>query len=670
MQIKSVNAGHVPVKVVAGAPTVNDIVMKFDIKDLLSDEGATYFSMLRGAFAYFFDDPKRKHNHVMVLYGKNKAKVMRVNDLIIHLILWRVNVVFNIPFDESDFYNLSNPTNKMFVKLIDTVTKKAIAHENGVTPSICECIASIKELFSMLAEGNSFIVCNTISIYDTLQFRKRNKKFRDLTDTVLDPSKSIKELEVELKQCEKDLVKVIMEDDKNCYAPYIRSGRVKSGQLTQCLCAVGTRPDIDKTILPLPIQRSYLRGFQNAAEYFMESVTARDAMMTKNDSLPRSGFLSRKINRLTSTIRINYKNADCGTQHYLIYTVENEDYLKMIEGKNYLDPETGKLKEVKASDKHLIGQTIKLRSFIFCAEKDGCVCKACVGESIANRLAGTRLGCLPSIKSINPLSQKALSAKHMLGTKSITITNEALIKYCVNDGVDIYIKPEYANSRKIFLVVSSDDVEELMNSSVLDTEDSTVDARIDLSYVAIRDNGMEYPIENEGMSVALADNIVENKNLFQTDPENPDFTLIPIAKVENDTPLLSIVLDTEEITKYLNTFIGTVDRISINRFHTADELMKEMNRIIYESGFVNRIIHFESIIRSMVRAADNDLILPDFSIKDVPYQILKVSTAIEHKDMYTALSFQGLRRLFKDLSMQRRYGKSLYDSFFLISELY
>ena len=72
----------------------------------------------------------------------------------------------------------------------------------------------------------------------------------------------------------------------------------------------------------------------------------------------------------------------------------------------------------------------------------------------------------------------------------------------------------------------------------------------------------------------------------------------------------------------------------------------------------------------MVRAADNDLILPDFSIKDVPYQILKVSTAIEHKDMYTALSFQGLRRLFKDLSMQRRYGKSLYDSFFLISELY
>ena len=130
MQIKSVNAGHVPVKVVAGAPTVNDIVMKFDIKDLLSDEGATYFSMLRGAFAYFFDDPKRKHNHVMVLYGKNKAKVMRVNDLIIHLILWRVNVVFNIPFDESDFYNLSNPTNKMFVKLIDTVTKKAINHEN------------------------------------------------------------------------------------------------------------------------------------------------------------------------------------------------------------------------------------------------------------------------------------------------------------------------------------------------------------------------------------------------------------------------------------------------------------------------------------------------------------------------------------------------------------
>jgi hypothetical protein len=98
--------------------------------------------------------------------------------------------------------------------------------------------------------------------------------------------------------------------------------------------------------------------------------------------------------------------------------------------------------------------------------------------------------------------------------------------------------------------------------------------------------------------------------------------------------------------------------------------MAEMNRIIYDSGFINKMIHFESMIKAMVRDKYNELIPPDFSKPNAEYQLLKVSSAIEKKDMYTTLAFQGLRRLFKDLSMRERYGKSLYDHFFAISGLY
>lgn len=643
------------------------VVMRIDTKDLIKDDGETYYSLYKGTFAYFFDDPTRKHNRVIVTYGK-KAKVLRINEFLIHLVLWRANVVFKLPIIEEDFHPLANPTNKTFESLMEYVTKRLIDCKGEVTEEICDCVSAIKEQFSSIAEGYSSIVCNTMSMYDIIQFRKRNKEFKRLTDTNLDPSKSTKELEAELKQCEKDLIKVIKEDDRNCFAPYIRSGRVKSGQLTQLLCAVGTRPDIDKTILPLPIRRGYVRGFQNTAEYFMESVTARDAMLTKNDSLPRSGFLSRKINRLTSDIHVNYKVKDCGTKYLLNFEIVNEDYLKMAEGKYYLDEQSGMLKAIKTSDKHLIGKTVKIRSTIFCACKDG-VCKTCVGDA-AGRIKGTRLGTLPSIKSINPLSQKALSAKHMLGTKSIVITNEGIIKYFLNDGTDLYLKPEYSSSKKIFIVMLTDDVEELLSSSVLDTEDSSIDARIQLNYVAIRDNGVTYTIENEGMNVTLSEDMIAAKNIFITDPENPDYTLIPVYKTEPDAAIFSIILDTEEITRYLNSFIGTIDRTSISRFTTVDELMAEMNRIIYDSGFINKMIHFESMIKAMVRDKYNELIPPDFSKPNAEYQLLKVSSAIEKKDMYTTLAFQGLRRLFKDLSMRERYGKSLYDHFFAISGLY
>jgi hypothetical protein len=120
----------------------------------------------------------------------------------------------------------------------------------------------------------------------------------------------------------------------------------------------------------------------------------------------------------------------------------------------------------------------------------------------------------------------------------------------------------------------------------------------------------------------------------------------------------------------LNNLIGTIDRLSISRYQTFGELMTAMNNIIYTSGFVNNIIHSECIIYSMIRDANDPRLRPDFSNKDVKYKLLKVSTAIEQKDMYTALSYQGLRRLFKTLSIRNRDGNSLYDPWFRINPLY
>lgn len=672
MQIKNVMPHAATTAIsIPGKPSYN-LVMEVDANQLIkekdSERGKNYFSLLKGTFAYVFDDPSRKDNYILVKYGKNKGKIMRICDFMIHIVVWRANVLFDIPIEENDFYCLSNPSNKMFNAILDKVAEKLIEHEDDVTPAICECMANIKEDLSEIAEAYSSVRCNTVSLWNIIQFKNRNPKFNKLVHTVLDKSKPIKELEIEMKQCEKDLIDVIKTDNINCFAPYLRSGRIKSGQLTKVLCAVGTRPDIDKTILPWPVKTGYIHGLQDAPEYFMETITARDAMLTKNNNVPRSGFLSRQINRLTGSVHINYKVQDCGTKNYLKYTIENKDYLTMAEGKYYLDEKSGQLKILTRKDTDLIGKTIKMRSMIGCCCKDG-VCRTCAGK-ISIRLRGTRVGTLPSIKSINPLSQKAMSAKHDTGTKSIAITNEALAKYFYSDGTDFFLKPEYASRKNMYIVIKEDDVEEILNASNFDVDDDSVDTRVQLSYVAVRDNGVDYVIENEGMRVALSDDTVSAKSSYVDDPDDTDYILIPLWKLESEAPVFSIILDTEEISKYLNAFIGTVDRISIKRFESYDDLMAEMNRIIYESGFINKIIHFESIVYSMIRDVNDSTIRPDFSIENVPYQILKVSSAIETKDMYTTVSFQGLRRLFKDLSIRRRYGQSLYDPFFRISGLY
>lgn len=666
MQIKKTNETPTKSNVVV-TQDGHRLVMLIDTADLIKKDGLNYFSTYEGAMAYFFDNPyERKYNSVLIKYDKAEI-VMTIPQLLLHLIFWRANVIFQIKITDDHIYrDLSNPSSKTFSNIIEKITQMLVESEEAVTPQICECIASIKENLSVLAQNYSSIQCNTISLYDIIQFKNRNKDFNRLINTKLSKDKTIKETEMIMSECQKQLMDTINTDKMNCLYPYSKSGRVKSAQLTQLLCCVGTRPDIDKTILPWPVERGYIHGLQNAAEYFSETITARDAMMTKNDSLPRSGLLSREITRLTSNIYINYNVEDCGNDYYLNYLVENEDYLRMVKGKFYFDEDSGKEKEITMRDKHLIGKVIKLRTLITCRCKDG-VCKKCVG-TVNIRLRGTRLGTLPSIKSINPLSQKALSAKHFLGTKSIAITNEALDKYCYSDGMDFFIKSEFINKKQLYIVVNSDDIEDLIYSSV-DIEDDSIDTTVPLEYVAIRDNGVDHVIENEGMRISLSDAIIQNKNIFIEDKDS-DYVLIPISKIDCDQPVFSAILDTEEISKYLNSLLSTIDRLSISKYETFDKLMDDMNHIIYTSGFVNNIIHSECIIRSMIRDAYDDRNLPDFSNHDVKYKLLKVSSAIEKKDMYTALSYQGLRRLFKTLSIRQRYGTSLYDPFFRIGDLY
>jgi hypothetical protein len=358
---------------------------------------------------------------------------------------------------------------------------------------------------------------------------------------------------------------------------------------------------------------------------------------------------------------------DCGTKHTLRFDVKNADYLQMIIGKYYYD-DKDRLKVVSQADTHLIGKVIRMRSFITCALKKG-VCQTCVGK-VSKRIIGTRLGALPPIKVINLLSNKAMSGKHDMSTNSIAIVNEALLKYFYHDGVDFYVNQEYCNSRDLFLVINQDDVEELLYSSNFDVEDDTIDTRVQLSYVAIREKGVNHVLENEGMRIFLSDETIAQKNIFIDDPEDPDYVLIPIYKLDSSNPVFNVILDTEEISKYLNNFISVIDRKTVSKFQTYDNLIEEMNRIVYEAGFKNDIIHFESIVNCMIRDVNDITVRPDFSKPNIDYQILRISSAIEKKDLYTTLSFQGLRRLFKDITIRRRTGTSLYDPFFRISPLF
>lgn len=627
-----------------------------------------YFNAFKNVWDFIFDEHVRKDDEIVVIYNKKEAVKMRLVEFLIHLIIWRPNIVFNVPIKHDDFYIIHPLSRETINFILNKIIKKFIDIIGEATPLFSETISYIIENFGKLAESYSTISSNTISLYDIIQFQKRNKTFAKLLYTTLDESKTIKELEDHIQSSRKKLLSVIIKDKKNSLYPFVESSRINSSQLTQMLVAVGPRPDIDKTIIPKPIVSGFIHGFKDMSEYYIDSVTARDALLTKYNNVSLSGYLSRKINILCLDTNIDYNIKDCGTKHHLSFFVENDMFLNMVVGK-YMIKDNGDLYEITKTDRDLIGKTIKLRSHVTCAhpEQDK-ICPTCYGSS-SKMLIGTRIGGLPSIKIANPMSQKSMSAKHLTGTDSVEITNEYINKYFYNDGSDLYIRKEYSDSRKLFIIVDKDDLEELLYS-MINMDDTSIDTTFPLNSITIRDGNDEFVIENEGMMLTLSEEIITDKKLFIDDENDPDKITLPIRRIDPEVPIFSMILTTEEISKYLNMFISITDRNVLNKYDNYNDLMHDIVQIMHESGIFVRLTHFETVLYNMIRDIENVVNRPDFKKKDVKYQLLKVSQAIEKKDVYTALVFQGIKRQFKDESSHAKKRKGIFDPFFKTSPLY
>ena len=191
------------------------IVMEIDTKDLLKDKGANYYALFTGANAYFFDNPiDTIHNCVLVKCGKNYY-ILTIPMLILDLIFWSANEMYS--------YAKEHLNKNTFNNITEHVTKMLVDSQQKVTPEISRCLADIKNNLSRFSQNFSSVKCNTLSIWSILQFKNRNKEFNTLFNTTLDPSKTIKETEIIVKDCEKRLTKVIAEDDLNCFKPYVMS---------------------------------------------------------------------------------------------------------------------------------------------------------------------------------------------------------------------------------------------------------------------------------------------------------------------------------------------------------------------------------------------------------------------------------------------------------------
>lgn len=662
------------------------IVLQIDVREFTRTDKKPGFKQTYGQIKYaklydalwnyIFLDYKRKDNLIKVIIRDESEEEcftnMTASELMFHLIFWKPYVIYakllkkKIEIKSDCLYNLENFDSKKFERILNDLATTFIDYaqerEDGVN-ELSYILSLVVDDFCELMNAYCAIASNTISIYDIHQLEKRSPLFRDCINTVLDESLPIKTIETQLKHGEHKTLNAILNDDQSALVNYIKGGRISKDQFTQMFYAVGPRTDVDKTILPMLIKENFLKGYQRPSDAYMDAITGRDAQILKHITVRDSGYLSRKINLSNLCTKINYNVKDCGTKHYINYTVDTEDNLKSIDLK-YMIKDNGKLYLIHAKkDKDLIGKTIKLRSHIVCACKEGEVCMTCFGGK-AKRLKGTNIGGLPAIKFANPISKRLMRAKHFTTTSSIDVKSEYMNKYFNIEANKLYFKPEYRN-KNTYICIDRDIVEDIL-SGATNTDDESIDSTAPIESIVVQDGDDRYIIEAEGLFLVLTDEVLDFKDKFIMEYDSEE-ALIPISKVDKDTPIFSMVIVSEAVQLYLKQIKRVIDSSKSKTYTSPSVLLKDISDILINMGIAGTsVINIETLIYQLIRKPDKLYERPDFSQNNPEIAILPISGSISNSDIYTALGFEKLKMQFTNVDSFTKKGNGIFDPLFKI----
>ena len=215
----------------------------------------------------------------------------------------------------------------------------------------------------------------------------------------------------------------------NAMVAATNAGFIKRPQVEQMVGVRGFLTTADHRIFRNPIMRGFSQGLNEIWYYGMEAQSAAKALASSEAALQLAEYFSRQLQHCTMGAVQRLHRGDCGSTRYLPWKVKDrvirggvvmaECDLNDLEGKYYLHD--GQLRMVQASDKHLIGETILLRSPLAGCDHDdpAGICSTCYGEGAKIIPLSTNIGEHSAVQLMAPLVQKVISVKHYDGSASM-----------------------------------------------------------------------------------------------------------------------------------------------------------------------------------------------------------------------------------------------------------
>jgi hypothetical protein len=598
---------------------------------------------------------------VLSSYGgrSDKAKIVIGSEVVdstlgrvlVNLLIMKPFVGKGLRLTSEDLFSYESVTegnlDAYFNRVISRFKGEAVMDFDDLRAVVGETINEMSDLSGEL----NVLAGNSVSFHDFVRLSVEDQKAKDFFNQKIDRRMQFDQIEDKFNKLGKDIEKYFKSrKDTELYPFVISDTGINRKQLTQAIGFIGLKPDIDGSIIPVAISDNYLVGLKSLESYFINAKGTRKALITNSRMVRRSGYLTRKLS-LSMIDRYHDNNlADCNTKHFVAFKVSDEKKIGQIEGRHYYElSESGEkvseLKTVGSDGDSLVGKTIGLRSPVTCAGKH--VCKTCYGSEMSEINKDLNTGLVAVMYLTNPLTQKLLSAKHLLTTNTERVDwgNKFLDYMSVNMNSIYFADPEVSVSFNSgdFL---TDEEEELPyikkmeiysgGKKVADYE-APADIKFFVDTKALKDRDAEYSVETGRY-------FVSGKNFGE---EDSVFTFI--AKNNELTKSLEQIVD----------LIETVDHLGVKDDYNL--MVNKFSDLIIENGLYISSVHAEMIVSNLIREEETGKRL-DFSKKNLDkHKIIRVSNSVMDAPLSVSLAFERLDEQLVDLDTYEKDGVSLMD---------
>lgn len=502
----------------------------------------------------------------------------------------------------------------------------------------------------------------SINVETFIDVAKRNPRFNEIIRTKIAEGMQPNEIESYLNDLVDEEIEILKNED-NLIRPILRSGTgIKSGQFKEFAVNGGMAPDLDGVTIPIPINSNFLVGGLNSVtNYYIDALKGRKSVIMNKTVMGRSGHFARMVMLSVSDIKLSKKVDDCYTLHPIEYTIRTKEHLFRMKGRNYRLPWQRNYRIMTGNEMHLIGEKILVRSPITCASKK--ICKKCYGDLFYTNKDIRSVGGYSGALITEPLSQRVLSAKHLLTTQSDKLTfNEEFYDALSIHANEIMINNENEKIDKgIYSLVLIKE-----NLQVIDEfEESEFNSYVTLFHIKNKETGELIEMaEVDGKEMYISP---ELREIISKDKTTKDWYEINLAKFNDDDRIFVAEISNRELTKPLYSIMHLLNHSDHEKCETINEMTQKLLDLLIESQIDADAVHGEMLIRPLIRSSIDVLQRPNFKRYEGghEYVILTVDGALQrHPSVLVSLSFQHLGRQLQNPLTFKKTAPSFIDPFY------